>query len=148
MRINPNNAIAYYNLGKNFANQEKIEDAISYYRKTLHINPKKLSQALYNLCWIFTTHSDAEYRNGKDALGLAQRLCKFTRYKQPIALDSLAVAFAEVGNFDDAVSTAKKGFELALDQGPEELIQGLENRLQLYEKRHPYRQTHPEKGSN
>lgn len=140
IRIDPDYAGAYYNLGKIFANQEKIKDAISYYRKTLHINPN-MTQALYNLSWILATHRDAEYRNGEDALKLAQRLCKITRYKQPLALDSLAAAYAEVGSFDDAVSTTKKAFKMALEQGLGELVQGLKKRLQLYEKRRPYRQT-------
>ena len=147
IRIDPDYAGAYYNLGKIFANQGKIEDAIRYYRKTLQINPS-MTQALYNLSWILATHIDAEYRNGKDALKLAQSLCKITQYKQPLALDSLAAAYAEVGNFDDSVSTAKKAFKLALDQGPEELVQGLKKRLQLYGKRRPYRQTRSGEGSS
>ena len=84
---------------------------------------------------------DKEFRNGEDAVRLAQRLCKITQYKQPLALDALAAAYAETGRFDDAVLTAKKALKLALDQGPEELVEGLKKRLQLYEKRHPYRQT-------
>jgi len=147
IRIDPDYAGAYYNLGKIFANQGKIEDAILYYRKTLHIDPN-MTQALYNLSWILATHREAEYRNGEDALKLAQRLCKITQYKQPLAFDSLAAAYAEVGSFDSAVSTAKKAFKLALDQGPEELVQGLKKRLQLYEKRSLYRQTRPEEGNS
>jgi len=126
---------AYYNLGKIFTNQGKIEDAI----------PEN-TQALYNLSWILASHPDKEFRNGEEAVRLAQRLCKITQYQQPLALDSLAAAYAEVGSFDDAVSTAKKAFKLALEQGPEELVQGLKKRLQLYEKRRPYRQTRPGEG--
>jgi tetratricopeptide (TPR) repeat protein len=146
IRINPDYAGAYYNLGKIFGNQEKIENAILYYRKTLYINPH-MTQALYNLSWILATHLDVKYRNGKDALKLAKSLCKITQYKQPLALDSLAAAYAEMGSFDNAVSAAKKGFKLALEQGPEELVQGLKKRLQLYEKRYPYRQTRSGEGA-
>ncbi len=146
IRINPDYAGAYYNLGKIFGNQEKIENAILYYRKTLYINPH-MTQALYNLSWILATHRDAKYRNGKDALKLAQSLCEITQYKQSLALDSLAAAYAEMGSFDNAVSAAKKGFKLALEQGPEELVQGLKKRLQLYEKRYPYRQTRSGEGA-
>ncbi|RLC23121.1 MAG: hypothetical protein DRH21_07440 [Deltaproteobacteria bacterium] len=136
---------AYYNLGKIFTNQGKIEDAIFNYRKTLHFSPEN-TQALYNLSWILASHPDKEFRNGEEAVRLAQRLCKITQYQQPLALDSLAAAYAEVGSFDDAVSTAKKAFKLALEQGPEELVQGLKKRLQLYEKRRPYRQTRSGEG--
>ncbi|MGB2929871.1 MAG: hypothetical protein WBB70_13245, partial [Desulfobacterales bacterium] len=110
-----------------------------------HFSPEN-TQALYNLSWILASHKDKEFRNGKEAVRLAQRLCKITQYQQPLALDSLAAAYAEVGSFDDAVSTAKKAFKLALEQGPEELVQGLKKRLQLYEKRRPYRQTRPGEG--
>ncbi|MBW1899763.1 MAG: tetratricopeptide repeat protein [Deltaproteobacteria bacterium] len=147
IRIDPDYAGAYYNLGKIFANQGKIEYAILYYRKTLRINPN-MTQALYNLSWILATHRDAEYRNGKDALKLAQSLCKITQYKQPLALDSLAAAYAEVGSFGDAISTAKKAFKLALELGPEKLVKGLKKRLQLYKKRRPYRQIRPGEGSS
>jgi len=138
---------AYYNLGKIFTNQGKIEDAILNYRKTLHLDPDN-TQALYNLAWILATHENKEFRNGADAVRLAERLCKIIQYKQPLAFDALAAAYAETGRFDDAVLTAKKALKLALDQELEELSLGLKKRLQLYEKRHPYRQTHPEKGSN
>ena len=139
IRIDPDYAGAYYNLGKSFANQGQIEEAIEYYRKTLRFDPN-MTQALYNLSWIFATHKDAEYRNGKAALDLAQNLCKITRYTQALAFDSLAAAYAELGNFDDAVSTAQKGLKLALSQGPEELVLGLKKRLQLYKQGFPYRQ--------
>jgi len=138
---------AYYNLGKIFTNQGKIEDAILNYRKTLQFDPDN-TQALYNLAWILATHKNKEFRNGEDAERLAQRLCKITQYKQPLALDALATAYAETERFNDAVLTAKKALKLALDQELEELSLGLQKRLQLYEKRRPYRETHPEKGGN
>ena len=139
IRIDPDYAGAYYNLGKIYANQGKIEDAMQYYRKTLHFDPK-MPQALYNLSWILSTHKDAEFRNGKEALTLAESLCTITQHRQPLALDSLAAAYAEVGKFEEAVLTANKALKLSLDQGPEELVFGLKKRLQLYEEGFPYRQ--------
>ena len=130
---------AYYNLGKIFTNQGKIEDAILNYRKTLHFDPDN-TQALYNLTWILATHKNKEFRNGEDAVRLAEQLCRLTQYKQPLALDALAAAYAETESFDEAVLTAKKALKLALDNGPEELAAGLKKRLQLYKKRRPYRQ--------
>jgi len=91
------------------------------------------------------SHPDKEFRNGEEAVRLAQRLCKITQYQQPLALDALAAANAETGRFNDAVSTAEKALklalDLALDNGPEELAVGLKKRLELYQKGHPYRQT-------
>ena len=105
------------------------------YKKTLHFSPDN-TQALYNLSWILATHTNKKFRNGEEAVRLAQRLCKITQYQQPLALDALAAAYAETGKFDDAVSTADKGLKLALDNGPEELAIGLKKRLELYQKGH------------
>jgi len=124
---------AYYNLGKIFTNQGKIEDAIFNYKKTLHFSPEN-TQALYNLSWILASHKEKEFRNGEEAVRLAEQLCRLTQYKQPLALDALAAAYAETGRFDEAVLIAKKALKLALDNGPEELAAGLKKRLELYQK--------------
>ena len=139
LRSNPNYVRAYYNLGKIYANQGNIEDAIHYYRKALVVNPN-MTQALYNISWIFATLENDKFRNGEEAIELAEKLCKITQYNQPLALDALAAAYAETGNFELAVLTAQKALKLAEHQGPEELAFGLRKRLELYMKRQPYRQ--------
>jgi len=138
LQINPEYPGAYYNLGKIFSAQGKIEEAIYYYQKALSYS-SNMTQALYNLSWILATCEDGNYRNGTEAVKLAEKLCKITRYKQPLALDALAAAYAETGKFDAAVLTAKKGLKLALHQGPKELALELKKRLQLYQAKHSYK---------
>ena len=140
IQIDPNYADVYYNLGKVFASQGRINEAILKYRKALHFRPQ-MTAALYNLTWILACHEDEKYRNGQEAVRLAEKLCRIAQYKQPLALDVLAAAYAETGKFDEAVTTAKKALELALIQGANEPVSALKKRLQLYEKGRPYRQT-------
>lgn len=139
----PNYTLAHYNLGKIYINQRNIEKAILEFKKSLHLNPN-MPEALYNLSWILATHEEEKYRNGEKAIKFAKNLCKITMYTQPLAFDALAAAYAETGNFDDAVQTAQKGLQLALLKGPDELVSGLKERLQLYKARKPYRQ-HPKR---
>ena len=139
LRIDPTYAGAYYNLGKVFANQGRIKEAILNYRKALCFSPYT-PEALYNLSWILACRVDEKYRNGKEAVQLAETLCKITQYKQPLAFDALAAAYAETGRFEEAVLTAQKALKLALLDGPEELALGLEKRLKLYRAKRPYRQ--------
>jgi tetratricopeptide (TPR) repeat protein len=139
LESNPKYAGAYYNLGKLYANHGKTEKAVILYRKALDCNPEMI-QALYNLSWIDATHENEKYRDGAKAIELAEKLSKITQYNQPLALDALAAAYAEVGNFDEAVSTAEKALELALIYGPKELALGLKKRLKLYQAGWPYRQ--------
>jgi tetratricopeptide (TPR) repeat protein len=147
IQINPNYADVYYNLGKVFANQGRINEAILNYRKALHFRPQ-MTAALYNLTWILACHEDEKYRNGQEAVSLAKKLCRIARYKQPLALDVLAAAYAEAGRFDEAVFTGKKALKLALDQGLEDLSLGLRKKLRLYKAERPYRQTRSGKGNS
>lgn len=139
IQIRPNYAIAYYNLGIISTKHGRVMEAIPNYQKALQFN-FNMTQALYQLSWILATCEDERYRNGKEAIKLAERLCKVIKYSQPQALDALAAAYAETEKYDIAVLTAQKGLELAEHQGPEELALGLRKRLELYMKRQPYRQ--------
>ena len=137
IRIDPDYADAYCNLGIIYANQRNIEKAILHYKKALYLNPN-MAQALYNLSWILASCEDERFRNGEEAVKLAERLCKIAQNNQPLALDALAAAYAETGRFDNAVTTAKKALELALKQGSNELVLILKKRLQLYQKERLY----------
>jgi protein O-mannosyl-transferase len=139
LQIDSSYAPAHYNLGKIFANQGRVKESILNYRKALLFSPE-MTEALYNLSWILACYEDGKYRDGEEAVRLAEQLCKITQNNQPLALDALAAAYAETGRFDDAVSTAKKAFSLALVNGPEELTDGLKKRLKLYQNKMPYRQ--------
>ena len=140
IRIGPYNADVYCNLGIIYTNQKNIEKAILHYKKALHLNPN-MAQALYNLSWILASCEDERFRNGEGAVTLAEKLCKITRYNQPLALDTLAAAYAETGKFDEAVTLSQKALELALKQGSKELVLGLKKRLNLYQTGQPYRQS-------
>ena len=139
LRINPKHAGAYYNLGKIYANRGEFENALLYYKKTLQVSPN-MREALYNLSWIYATNQNEKFRSGKQAVKLAEKLCRLQNYKHPLSLDALAAAYAEASKFDKAVLIAQKGLELALQMGPKELALGLENRLKLYHAGRPYRQ--------
>jgi len=144
LQISPGYAGAHFNLGKIYFNRNDFEKAIFHYQKALQCDPDMM-QALYHLSWILSTYEDEKYRNGKEAVNLAERLCKITQYRQPLALDALAAAYAEIGKFNKAVLTAEKAHKMALMQGPGSLAEGLEKRLNLYQNKMPYRQTFSEK---
>ena len=139
LQLNPNYSKAYYNLAKAYMKLNKIESAIHYFQEALNIDPE-MKIALFNLSWIYATNNDEQFRNGKEAVSLAEKLCILQDYKHPLSLDALAAAYAEIGKFDTAVSTAEKAFKLALLYGPNELVSGINKRLSLYKSGRPYRQ--------
>ena len=139
LRINPSYFEAYYNLGRILSKKGEIGKAINTYQKVLSINGE-MTPALYNLSWIYATSKIEKYRDGKKAVSLAEKLCRLTDYRQPLALDALAASYAEIGRFSDAVTIAKKALKLSLQTGPKELELGIKQRLFLYQNGKPYRQ--------
>ena len=139
LQFDPDFFKSYYNIAKMLFNQGKIGEAIQNYQKALSIN-HDTPQTLYNLSWIYATSENSRYRNGIKALKLAEKLCMLTGYQQPLALDALAAAYAENGNYKKAVGIAQRALVLALQVGPKKLAIGLEQRLKLYETGRPFRQ--------
>lgn len=144
LQIDPNYAKAYYNLAKTYLKLNKTETAIHYLQEALRIN-SDMTIALFNLSWIYATSENEKTRNGIKAVGIAEKLCRLTKYKQPLGLDTLAAAYAEAGKYDAAAFTAEKALELALLCGPDELVSGINKRLSLYKSGQPYRQAPQQK---
>jgi tetratricopeptide (TPR) repeat protein len=95
----------------------------------------------YNeLAWLRATCPVEKHRNGQQAVEYATKACELTAWKNPGYLDSLAAAYAEVGDFDKAVEWQKKVLNLATaDQKSD-----VESRLKLYLDKKPYRQPVPQ----
>ena len=70
---------------------------------------------------------------------LAQRACEVTGFKVPAYLDTLAVAYAAVGRFMEAVAVAQRAIELARSSGQAQLAKEIDARLALYQAGRPYR---------
>ena len=60
------------------------------------------------------------------------RLCEATEYKDILALDALAAAYAETGDFAQAEAMVRKAMETPLGQTPSNAVE-LQKRLILYQ---------------
>jgi serine/threonine-protein kinase len=87
---------------------------------------------------VLATCPDATLRDGKRAVGCALRACELTRFQQPIMVSFLAAAYAEAGDFREAVKWEKKALEMAASL-PTAEADGMRARLRLYEEGKPYR---------
>ena len=115
-----------FNLANALYSQGKVGEAIEYYNQVLSIMPKN-PVVLTKLAWIRATHPDAKWRDGAQAVALAEQCCQITQNRMVAALNALAAAYAEVGRFEDAVRWQLKAIELASNADTTELKKQLES---------------------
>jgi len=83
----------------------------------------------------------AEVRNGAEAVKNATRACELTEWKEAMYLDTLAAAYAEVGDFESAVKWQKNGISLLTGKEPAEWPGQFDERLKLYQSGKPCRES-------
>jgi tetratricopeptide (TPR) repeat protein len=119
--------------------QRQPAKAISQYRAVLNLTPDS-DRALDKLAWILATTSDAQLRNGKEAVGLAGRANDLTKHNSSEVLTTLAAAYAEQGLFAQAVAASREASELARKNNQPEILSRNEALLQLYQAKRPFHQ--------
>ena len=128
---------AEFHLAMTFHRQHQMAQAIAHYTETLRLKPDH-AVALMNLAWIRAANARAEFRDGPEAVRLAQRGCELTGYKEPMPVQTLAVALAEAGRFEDAVAAAEKARQLALAGGQSQLAENDLKLIKMFTNRQPY----------
>jgi tetratricopeptide (TPR) repeat protein len=137
IELDPKYAWAYYNRGLAYYDTRTYGSAISDYFRAIELDPKH-SWAHNNLAWIWVTCPDAKYRDGQKAIEYAQKACALSGHKAANHLSTLAAAYAEVGQFKQAVSWMQKAVDLANDSSKEE-VEEVTRILKLYKAGKPYR---------
>jgi tetratricopeptide (TPR) repeat protein len=137
--LSPNSATVHGLLGALLSSTGRHAEALIHLKAAHAANPGDVTIAS-NLAWILATSPEAMQRNGHEAVRLAEWACKATAYKSPPLLDTLAAAYAEVGQFDKAVSTTLKAIEI-VHSNPKSPTSTLESRLELYRAGRPYHES-------
>ena len=134
----PDHAVAQYGAGHILSLLNKTEEAIPHYRRTIELQPDMLP-ALDSLAWILATHENANLRNGPEAVRLARSAVALTGEHDSRAVETLAVASAEAGDFPAAIETAQKALKLAVAAGERELAGELAAQVRLFQAGRAYR---------
>jgi Flp pilus assembly protein TadD len=132
--FDPKNALAYIHLGRCLLEKGDRTGAMAALLTGLELEPNVLN---YNNVAMLLAAGPDGVRDGKRAVELATRACELTDWKDPVILDTLAAAYAEVGDFDKAVEYQKKALSFPTFPKAEEA--GGRARLDLYANKRPYR---------
>ena len=143
IRLNPKADELFGALGTVLRGQGKPAEAKSRFEQALKIkadNPETLN----NYAWFLATYPEGTFRDGARAVTLAKQACELTKDGVPHFLDTLAAAYAEAGQFDEAVKTAERTVAAAEEAGDKDLAWGVRARIQLYKTRRAYHGQKPD----
>ena len=112
---------AHYEFAVALAHLKKTRAAMSQYASALLIQPD-FPDALDGLAWILSTDANPDFRNGTEAVRMAERACALTGRQDPEKLKTLAAAYAETGRFEEAISTVRTAKDLAVKANRQELV--------------------------
>jgi tetratricopeptide (TPR) repeat protein len=87
--------------------------------------------------WLLATCADASIRDGLQAVDLAEKACELTGHRHRRSVETLAAAWAETGDFQQALRWQMKAVQLGNDQTTAEPVR---KRLELYQQGKPFRQ--------
>src|SRR5206468_3292486 len=132
--LRPDNVEARANLGRLLTAQGEERAAASEFREALAVHADD-PQALAGLAWVEASSADSSLRDPTDAVRLAERAASLTGRRDLSVLETLAVAYASVNGFEDAMRVADEAAEIAESQGQRELAVRFRQRAEAYRKR-------------
>lgn len=133
IRLNPKDSDAY--IARGIARHGKLdyEGAISDNVEAIRLGSSNAS-TYSNVAWLMATARDAKFRNGEKSVEYAKRAVELRSDKTTLA--SLAAAYAEAGDFDEAIKWQTKVVEIT----PKEHRKIANKCLELLKQRQPLRE--------
>jgi tetratricopeptide (TPR) repeat protein len=138
LAINPNYVEAHNNLGTALVQLGQVSEALAHFQKAMEINPLNV-EAENNMALVLATFPETWVRNGTKAVELAEHADHLTGNANASVSATLAAAYAEAGQFPNAITTAKRALQLATDQGNTALADAIRAQIRLYQSGFPYR---------
>jgi serine/threonine-protein kinase len=136
-----NLAILYKRMGKpveakqQYLNTAKLWDELVALHSSASADKSTLASLYNGRAWYLATAPEEAARSGPQAVEDATSACELTDWNEPAYLDTLAAAYAESGQFEQAV----RHQQLAIKLAPESLRAQLQAHLELYQAGKPCR---------
>ena len=135
IKLNPKNAGFYYNRGSIWSTKAEWGNAIEDFDQSVRTDPS-FERSHNALAWLLATCPVPKYRDGKRSVEHATTACELTDWEKGLYLNTLAAAYAELGDFDQAIEWQSKACSMV----PQSVRAEYQARLDLYMAGKPYRQ--------
>ena len=96
------------------------------------------TDVLNSVAWFKATCPDGSFRNGREAVQESTKACEISKWKDGDLIDTLAAAYAETGDFVEAIKYQKQA--LASRSRAPDSVSNMQRHLRLYQARKPVRE--------
>ncbi len=143
LETHPDFAQAHYNLGTALLQKGRVDEAILQFQKLLLIQPESVEarRSLAAIAWRLATSPNPSLRDGAKAVALARQTDQLARGSNPMMAAIMAAAYAEAGQFDQAVAAARRALQLASRQDSAAMSAAIQTQLNCYQAGAPFRDT-------
>jgi tetratricopeptide (TPR) repeat protein len=137
LQLDPNVDEVYVARARVFMRKKNYSQALPDLQMAMRAKSTKLDIALNSLAWLRATCPEARMRNGKEAVELATKACELSQWQNWSNIDTLAAAYAEAGDFDQAIKYERQVMQMTKPSTNDSKIK---HRLALYEHHKAYRE--------
>ena len=138
LRSAPNTGDADVIRGRTFAAKEDYAKAAFYFDRAKRRSPRD-PYVLDKVAWFKATCPNGSFRNGQEAVQESTKACEISKWKDGDQIDTLAAAYAETGDFNQAVKFQRQALALRPLAEPDSLPY-MQRRLRSYQARKPFRE--------
>jgi serine/threonine-protein kinase len=142
VELDPGDFLSHYILGQVFEQQGRYAEAEHAYLGATKAQPAFVP-AHCSLAWLLATCPYDKVRDGKRAIEYATVVCEQTGWKDPLCLDTLAAAYAETGQFEEAVRFQTRALEVEDLTLRGDFRKAARQRLELYRQKRPFHDEGP-----
>jgi tetratricopeptide (TPR) repeat protein len=138
LEIDPSNVSTYIFRAQLYLVESEPELAIKDMEEAMRRAPDRAG-ITNDYAWTLATNPKDSVRDGTKAIEYAKKACHMNDYKHAPTIDTLAAAYAEAGDWEDAVKWQQEAITLAEKESPDD-VKGMKERLELYKGKKPFRE--------
>ena len=134
IEINPLDSKAYSDRGAALTKNKMYFRAVSDLNEAIRLDPT-LADAYEHLAHIYSTCPEPAVRDAEKAVAYATKGCNLTQWKDADQISTLAGAYSEAGNFDEAQKWQQQAIQLS--KGSADSIERAKAKLAQYQRHIP-----------
>jgi tetratricopeptide (TPR) repeat protein len=137
IRLDPKYPNYYFDRGNANRLAKNYQDALDDYEAAIKADPN-FAAGYVNRAWLRATCPETQFRNGKEAVESATKACELSGWRASSHLDVLAAAYAENGNFDEAIKWQNSAIH-NLPEGEKAIRARFDAHLKSYQEKRAWR---------